>query len=210
MSETDNILFKEGKSLPVIEEFYSLQGEGYNTGKAAYFIRVGGCDICCSWCDSKMSWNPEFGTQTSIEAIIQNVLACRANAIVVTGGEPLMYNLNPLCDQMKQNGITTFLETSGSYALSGLWDWICLSPKKKYPPLTELYAKANELKVVMYDESDFIWAEENALLVNSGCKLFLQPEWSRYKKNIATIVEYIKQNPKWSISLQAHKFMRIP
>lgn len=202
--------FQNGLYLPVVEEFYSLQGEGYNTGKPAYFIRVGGCDICCSWCDSKISWDQDSGTQTGIETIIQNILENKANAIVVTGGEPLSYNLNPLCKLLKQHNITTFLETSGSFALTGIWDWICLSPKKNYPPLADLYTKAHELKVVIYDESDFAWAEENALLVNAGCQLFLQPEWSRYKKNIASIVEYIKQNPKWRISLQAHKFMRIP
>ena len=189
-------IFEGGNKLPVIEEFYSLQGEGYNTGKAAYFIRVGGCDICCSWCDSK--------------DIINNIATTPAKAVVVTGGEPLSYNLDPLCSGLKEKNIQTFRETSGAYPLSGVWDWVCLSPKKHTPPLPSVYNIAHELKVVIFEDDDFNWAEEASKKVNSKCKLFLQPEWSRYKQNIAKIVEYIKANPKWCISLQAHKFMRIP
>lgn len=205
-----NDLFKNGNKLPVIEEFYSLQGEGYNTGKPAYFIRVGGCDICCAWCDSKVSWNMNEDTLTDISNVIENTLKCGAKAIVVTGGEPLLYNLDSLCNELKKYGIITFLETSGSYPLSGKWDWICLSPKKQNPPIEEVVLKANELKVVIFDESDFEWAETCASMVSRECKLFLQPEWSKYKQNIGTIVEYIKRNIKWRISLQSHKFMRIP
>ena len=203
-------IFEGGNKLPVIEEFYSLQGEGYNTGKAAYFIRVGGCDICCSWCDSKISWSPDLHSLTPIETIINNVAMTPAKAVVVTGGEPLSYNLDPLCSGLKKNNIQTFLETSGAYAITGIWDWICLSPKKHTPPLPSVYNIAHELKVVIFEDDDFLWAEEAAKNVNTECKLFLQPEWSRYKQNIAKIVEYIKANPKWCISLQAHKFMRIP
>lgn len=210
MKDLENLIFENGNKLPVIEEFYSLQGEGYNTGKPAYFIRVGGCDICCSWCDSKVSWNMNEDTLTDIENIIENTVASGAKATVVTGGEPLMYNLDPLCNGLKKYGITTFLETSGSYPLSGTWDWICLSPKKQNPPLPAMNANAQELKVVIFDESDYEWAEKCSELVSPVCKLFLQPEWSRYKQNIGVIVDYIKKNTKWRISLQAHKFMRIP
>ncbi|MBI5219547.1 MAG: 7-carboxy-7-deazaguanine synthase QueE [Bacteroidia bacterium] len=203
-------IFEGGNKLPVTEEFYSLQGEGYNTGKAAYFIRIGGCDICCSWCDSKITWNSGLQSLTDIKDIIDKARAVPAKAVVVTGGEPLMYNLDPLCEGLKKHSIKTFIETSGSHPISGTWDWICLSPKKQTPPLNSIYSMAHELKVVIFDEDDFDRAEENSRLVNKKCKLYLQPEWSRYRQNILVIVEYIKAHPYWSISLQAHKFMRIP
>jgi len=203
-------LLKEGKLLPVMEEFYSLQGEGHNIGKAAYFLRIGGCDIGCSWCDVKESWNAELHPLVSTDTIVKNILNCPAKAVVVTGGEPLQYNLDYLCLLLKDNYIQTFLETSGSFQVSGEWDWICLSPKKKSPPLDEVYSLASELKVIIHDESDFIWAEENAKKLTSETILLLQPEWSRRKEMLPLIVSYILNHPMWNISLQSHKYMNIP
>lgn len=203
-------IFDNGNKLPLIEEFYSLQGEGYNTGKAAYFIRIGGCDICCSWCDSKISWNANEYEAVPVETIVAKAEECTARAVVVTGGEPLQYNLTVICNLLKKKGFETFIETAGTNTLTGTWDWICLSPKKHNPPTIELFEKAHELKVVIYNKEDLIWAEECSHKVSDNCKLFLQPEWSKYNSNIEFIVEYIKKNPKWRISLQAHKFMHIP
>ncbi len=200
----------KGKELPLVEQFYTIQGEGFHTGKAAYFIRIGGCDIGCRWCDSKVSWSPGIHKLVSVEDIVSNVLSHAAKSVVVTGGEPSLYNLNPLCDALKEHGIETFIETSGAYALQGTWDWICVSPKPNVNPLPEMYQRADELKVIIYEENDLIWAEECAKKVKDGCFLFLQPEWSRYSVNIDPIVEYVKNNPQWMISLQAHKFMKIP
>jgi 7-carboxy-7-deazaguanine synthase len=208
--EEMNDIFRGGELLPVIEEFYSLQGEGFNTGRAAYFIRVGGCDICCSWCDSKISWSPDSGNLVKIEDIVNRIVSCPAKAVVVTGGEPLTYNLDPLCEKLAEFGITSFLETSGSFPLSGEWDWICLSAKKHYPPQPEIFGLANELKIVVCSQDDFLWAKECAEKVNEECHLFLQPEWSCHKMVTPLIVDFIKQNPAWRISLQSHKFMRIP
>ena len=210
MIKYDDNIFEDGKKLPLMEEFYTIQGEGYHTGKPAYFIRLGGCDIGCNWCDTKLSWNPELHKLVKVEEIAVKAGTYPAKAVVVTGGEPLSYNLDFLCSKLKKFNIKTFLETSGAYKLSGKWDWICLSPKKQNPPLPEIYAKANELKVIILSNNDFQWAENNAKQVNKSCKLYLQPEWSRYKKIIPAIIEYIKNNPKWSISLQSHKFMNIP
>lgn len=210
MKKFANNIFEDGKKLPLMEEFYTIQGEGYHTGKPAYFIRLGGCDIGCSWCDTKLSWNPELHKLVKVEEIAIKARTYPAKAVVVTGGEPLSYNLDFLCSELKKFNIKTFLETSGPYKLSGKWDWICLSPKKQNPPLPEIYAKANELKVIILSDNDFQWAEKNAKYVNKSCKLYLQPEWSIYKKIIPAIVEYVKNNPKWSISLQSHKFMNIP
>lgn len=204
------LLLKEGWLLPVMEEFYSIQGEGRNTGKAAYFIRIGGCDVGCCWCDVKESWNADLHNLTDTDKIIANILDCPAKAVVVTGGEPLIYNLDYLCSCLKQKNILTFLETSGSQELSGTWDWICLSPKKNNPPLPVIYTKANELKVIIHEVSDFDWAEKNVALTGADTILLLQPEWSRRKEMIPLIVDYILKNPKWSISLQAHKYMNIP
>jgi 7-carboxy-7-deazaguanine synthase len=204
----DQIL--DGKMLPIVEEFYSIQGEGVHTGKAAYFIRIGGCDIACEWCDTKFSWdhNPEVFVE--VNEVIKRASSVAAKAVVVTGGEPLIHNLNYLCEKLKENNISTFLETSGAYDLTGQWDWICLSPKKQNPPKPEIYAKADELKVIIQSKEDFIWAEGNAKLIGPNCKLLLQPEWSCFHKIIKVVVEYVKSNPKWNISLQAHKFMQIP
>jgi len=205
-----NELPGDGKALPLVEDFYTVQGEGYHTGKAAYFVRIGGCDVGCSWCDTRFSWNPEIHPVTDSEEIVRRVLASGADSVVVTGGEPLMWNLNLLCSLFKRNRIMTFLETSGAYQLSGEWDWICLSPKKNMPPVPPVIEMAHELKVVVSDESDFLWAEEQSRQVKRECLLYLQPEWSVSETMIPEIVEYVKRNTKWMISLQAHKYMKIP
>ena len=204
-------LLKNGNiKLPVVEEFYSLQGEGFHTGKAAYFIRIGGCDIGCKWCDSAFTWDASLHPETEVDKIVENASHCKAHAVVVTGGEPLMWNLNYLCSSLKEKKIETFLETSGAYPLTGLWDWICLSPKKQMPPLPDIYKLANELKVIVSDHSDFNWALQNYTLVDNDCHLFLQPEWSVHKTITPAVVEFIKDHPEWRISLQSHKFIRIP
>jgi len=200
----------EGRELPLMEEFYSLQGEGHNTGQAAYFIRIGGCDVGCHWCDVKEAWNAGIFSPVPVDQIIQQAASYAAKAIVVTGGEPLMYNLDYLCQGLKKEGIRCFLETSGSHPMSGQWDWVCLSPKKDGPPDSSIFPQADELKMIIYEQEDFSWAEENAGKVNKNCLLFLQPEWSRMKQMIPLMVNYIKEHPKWRISLQSHKFMHIP
>ena len=208
MSEQD--LFRGGKLLPMMEEFYTLQGEGFNTGIASYFVRIGGCDIGCSWCDSKRSWNPERHPLVDVESVITRALNHKSKAIVVTGGEPSLYQLGYLTEKAYVAGFRLFLETSGVYELSGSWDWICLSPKKQSPPRAEYYNKANELKVIISDISDFDWAEEVAGKVDEPCHLFLQPEWSRREEMMKAIIEYILINPKWRISIQTHKVWGIP
>lgn len=203
-------IFEGGRKLPLVEEFYTIQGEGYHTGKAAYFIRIGGCDVGCSWCDTKFSWNPDHHPVVPAEQIIEHVTAFPAAAVVVTGGEPLMVNLDYLTGLLRQKGIETFLETSGAYPLSGQWDWICLSPKKSAPPVEELFKQAHELKVIIETKEDIDWAVENGSRVKETCKLFLQPEWSQRETILPDIIEYVKQHPQWMISLQSHKYMRIP
>jgi len=210
MINFDEEIAKEGLKLPLVEEFYSLQGEGFHTGKAAYFIRIGGCDIGCRWCDSKISWNPNIHPLVSIDSIVSNALKTAANAVVVTGGEPSLFNLEPLTKKLKVHGIQTFIETAGVKPLTGTWDWICLSPKRNSPPLDEFFEKAHELKVIIYNDDDFLWAEETASKVNSNCMLYMQSEWSKYQENIPIIVDYVKTYPKWNVSLQSHKFMHIP
>jgi 7-carboxy-7-deazaguanine synthase len=199
-----------GYILPVVEEFFSLQGEGFHTGKAAYFIRLGGCDIGCSWCDSRFSWNPDMHPMVETKSIIDRVFDSGADSVVVTGGEPLMWNLNLICNGLKEKNIRTFIETSGAYPLSGKWDWICLSPKKNMPPVNEICTIADELKVIIQDVSDFNWAEKYREMVSAECRLYLQPEWSRFESIIPEIVGYIKKNQHWRISLQVHKYMHIP
>jgi len=210
MINFDEEIAKKGLELPLVEEFYSLQGEGFHTGKAAYFIRIGGCDIGCRWCDSKISWNPNIHPLVSIDSIVSNALKTAANAVVVTGGEPSLFNLEPLTKKLKAHGIQTFIETAGVKPLTGTWDWICLSPKRNSPPLEEFFEKAHELKVIIYNDDDFLWAEETASKVNSNCMLYMQSEWSKYQENIPIIVDYVKTYPKWNVSLQSHKFMHIP
>jgi organic radical activating enzyme len=210
LEQSSEKLLREGKVLPVMEEFYTLQGEGFNTGQAAYFIRVGGCDVGCKWCDVKESWNANDFPPVSTDLVVEHAMAWPAKAIVVTGGEPLLYNMDYLCDELHQRSIRTFLETSGSQPLSGSWDWICVSPKKDAPPLTEVANLANELKVIIRDDTDFQWGEENTHLVSESCLLYLQPEWSQRATMMPRIIRYIQENPKWRISLQSHKYMRIP
>jgi len=200
----------DGLFLPLVEDFFTIQGEGFHTGKPAYFIRIGGCDVGCSWCDTRFSWDPDIHPVTDTEEIVRRALASGADSVVVTGGEPLMWNLGILCSQLKSHGVRIFLETSGAYPLSGVWDWICLSPKKKMPPVPPIIEMAHELKIIVSDEYDFQWAEEYSRKVRKECLLYLQPEWSVREIMIPEIVEYIKRNTRWMISLQAHKYMKIP
>ncbi|MBK9390211.1 MAG: 7-carboxy-7-deazaguanine synthase QueE [Bacteroidetes bacterium] len=199
-----------GKKLPLVEEFFTLQGEGFQTGRAAYFIRLGGCDVGCSWCDSRYSWDQDIHPLVDTEKIIENVLDSGTDSVVVTGGEPLMWDLGYLCKELKGHRINTFIETSGAYPLTGIWDWICLSPKKNMPPVGKICEVADELKIIIQNKNDFIWAEKYKDLVNKDCKLFLQPEWSKFQTIIPEIVEYVKKHPEWRVSLQSHKYMHIP
>ncbi len=205
-----NQLLEQGLLLPLMEEFYTLQGEGYNTGEAAWFIRIGGCDVGCRWCGVKESWNPKLHPPTATDSIVAHAIENPSSAVVVTGGEPLMYNLDYLCRQLRGKGCKTYLETSGAYPLTGKWDWICLSPKKNMAPRQNIISRANELKVIIYNDSDIAWAEKYADQVSPACRLFLQPEWSRAKYITPVIIDYVMKNPKWKISLQTHKFMKIP
>lgn len=198
-----------GELLPLMEEFYTIQGEGYHTGRAAHFIRLAGCEVGCHWCDVKESWDEELHPAIETEAIVERVHD-NANLVVVTGGEPLMWNLDALTAKLKNRGLETNIETSGAYELSGEFDWICLSPKKNKLPTDSVYAAADELKVIVYNKHDFIFAEEQAALVNSNALLFLQPEWGKRNEMMPLIVEYVKANPKWKISLQTHKYLDIP
>ncbi len=198
-----------GKMLPLMEEFYTIQGEGFYTGTAAYFIRIGGCDVGCHWCDVKESWNAELHPPTKIQAIVDNA-RIYTNTVVITGGEPLMWDMLPITSLLKENGMRIHIETSGAYELSGVWDWICLSPKKNKLPTQSVYEKANELKVIVYNKHDFIFAEEQAAKVNPDAILFLQAEWSRREEMTPSIVDYVMKNPKWRISLQTHKYLNIP
>jgi len=206
----DDVALNGGGRLPLVEDFYTIQGEGYHTGKPAYFIRLGGCDIGCRWCDAKFTWNPRLFPPVEVEEIVARACSCPAQAVVVTGGEPLRYPLKLLTGKLHEHGIAIFLETSGAYPLSGSFDWICLSPKRQQPPLEAIYAAADELKVIVESEADFAWAEESAAKVGKACLRYLQPEWSRYELLIPAVVEYAKQHPQWNISVQTHKFMHIP
>jgi organic radical activating enzyme len=201
--------------LPVMEHFYTIQGEGFHQGKAAYFIRLGGCDVGCVWCDVKESWDASKHPGFTIDEIVDMAVGgCPENKediiVVITGGEPLMHSLDKLTAALKLRGFKTNIETSGAHPLSGHWDWICLSPKKFKAPLPGLITAANELKVVVYNKSDFAWAEKYAALVNPDCLLYLQPEWSKAAEMTPLMVDYIKQNPRWRISLQIHKYMNVP
>ncbi|HEX9979498.1 MAG TPA: 7-carboxy-7-deazaguanine synthase QueE [Flavobacterium sp.] len=195
--------------LPLMEEFYTVQGEGFHTGTAAYFIRTGGCDVGCHWCDVKESWNAALHPATPIETIVENAKQI-AKTVVVTGGEPLMYDMSALTAELKAQGLRAHIETSGAYELTGEWDWICLSPKKTMLPTASVYANAHELKVIIFNRHDFIFAEEQAKKVNGNAILFLQPEWAKRDEMTPLIVDYVKENPKWRISLQTHKYLNIP
>ncbi len=193
-----------------MEDFYTIQGEGYFQGHAAYFIRLGGCDVGCVWCDVKESWDAAAHPVVSVNEIVERAKSSGGNIVVITGGEPAMYDLMELTTDLKAEGLRTHIETSGAYPLTGTWDWVCFSPKKFKAPDASIYPQCHELKVIIYNKSDFSWAEEFAEKVNSSCKLFLQPEWSREKEMLPLIIDYVKQNPKWRISLQVHKYMDIP
>ncbi len=198
-----------GLMLPLMEAFYTIQGEGFHTGTAAYFVRIGGCDVGCHWCDVKESWNADLHPPTSIDEIVKQAITY-AKTIVVTGGEPLMWDMNPLTAALKNQDCKTHIETSGAYKLTGFWDWICLSPKKNKLPLQEVYDQAHELKVIVFNKHDFVFAEDQAQKVNPNAILFLQPEWSKKEEMTPLIVDYVMKNPKWRVSLQTHKYLNIP
>lgn len=202
-------LVSDGYYVPLMEEFYTIQGEGFHTGKAAYFIRIGGCDVGCHWCDVKESWNASLHPPTHVNTIAENARN-HADTVVVTGGEPLTWNMGPLTKALKQYKLKIHLETSGAYPLTGIWDWICLSPKKTKPPRDEWYQVANEVKIIVYNRHDLKWAEMHAERVSKDCALFLQPEWSKRNEVMPIIAQYILENPKWRISLQTHKYIGIP
>jgi 7-carboxy-7-deazaguanine synthase len=197
-------------SLPVMEHFYTLQGEGFHQGKAAYFIRLGGCDVGCVWCDVKDSWDATKHPLLKIEDLIFNISETATEIVVITGGEPLMHNLDELTKELHAAGLKTNIETSGAHPMSGEWDWICLSPKKFKAPLPEIIPHANELKIIVFNKSDFEWAEKYAALVSPECKLYLQPEWDKATEMTPLIIDYIKANPKWELSLQIHKYINVP
>ena len=194
---------KINTSLPVMEAFYTIQGEGYHQGKAAYFIRLAGCDVGCVWCDVKESWDKNLYPLKSIDEIVEE-------AKQYPGGEPTLHNLDILTQNLKKEGFETNIETSGSSPLTGKWDWICLSPKKFKPPLAEILPIANELKIVIFNKSDFAWAEKYAELVSPSCRLYLQPEWEKAENVTPLIIDYIKLNPQWQLSLQIHKYINVP
>ncbi len=202
-------LINNGEMLPLMEEFYTIQGEGFHTGKAAYFIRIGGCDVGCHWCDVKESWNADLHPPTITDTIVNNAKS-NANTVVVTGGEPSMWNLDYITNALQNANLKTHVETSGAYKLTGTWDWICLSPKKTKLPLADIYPNAQELKMIVFNKNDFKFAEEQAAKVSESCELFLQPEWSNKEKMTPLIVDYVMRNPKWKISLQTHKYLNIP
>ena len=196
--------------LPIMEYFYTIQGEGFYSGRAAFFIRTAGCDVGCVWCDVKESWDKEKHPLLTIDFLINEVKNSGTQLVVITGGEPAMYNLTTIVNRIKELNIEVAIETSGCYNLNGDVDWYCFSPKKFKAPVEEAYTKASELKVVISHPSDFEWAESHLTKINSTCKLYLQPEWSKQERFLPEIIEYVKNHPKWRISLQTHKFMDIP
>lgn len=210
MEKEDELLLKAGKCLPIMEHFYTIQGEGANTGKAAYFIRIGGCDVGCHWCDVKESWDANLHPVKPVDELFSFLESTPTKDVVITGGEPSLYNLSHLCTELKSRGFNTFIETCGAHTLTGKWDWICLSPKKNLPPKKEVYEIADELKVIIHNKNDFKWAEEHAKKAASHCKLYLQPEWSKMDEMMTKTIDYVMAHPKWNISLQTHKFMHIP
>lgn len=196
--------------LPVMEAFYTIQGEGFHQGRAAYFIRLAGCNVGCFWCDVKESWDVDKHPKLALDEIVRQASKEPGRLAVITGGEPLMHNLDELTFRLQSEGFETNIETSGSFPLSGSWNWICVSPKKFRPPTEEALAKANELKVIIYNKNDFAWAEKHAALVNETCKLYLQPEWERASVMTPFIIDYIKENPRWELSLQIYKYVNVP
>jgi len=209
MTQEIQDLVNKGKMLPLMEEFYTIQGEGFHKGTAAYFIRIGGCDVGCHWCDVKESWIASLHPPTEAENIVANAKKY-SDTVVITGGEPLMWDMTHLTWLLKREGLQIHIETSGAYELSGIWDWICLSPKKTKLPTQDIYDRANELKVIIYNNDDFKFAEEQAQKVNKDCILYMQPEWSNRDKMISKIVDYVMKHPKWKVSLQTHKYLNIP
>lgn len=205
-----SLITEDIQTLPVMEAFYTIQGEGFHQGRAAYFIRLGGCDVGCFWCDVKESWDASLHPQLSLEEIIDGATQYPGRLAVVTGGEPLLHNLDELTSQLHNAGFETNIETSGSSPLSGDWDWICLSPKKFKAPVPGNLPLANELKVVIYNKHDFEWAETYAAQVSPSCKLYLQPEWEKAPVVTPLIIDYIKANPQWELSLQVHKYINVP
>lgn len=195
---------------PVMEHFYTIQGEGYHQGRAAYFVRLGGCDVGCVWCDVKESWDGSKFPRFSAEEITAFIKSTPAEMVVITGGEPLMHSLDHLTKTLQEAGLETNIETSGSHPLSGQWNWICLSPKKFKAPLAEIVPKAHELKVVIFHPSDLQWAESWAAKTSPDCKLYLQPEWEKRETMTPLIIEYVKSHPQWEISLQIHKYLNVP
>lgn len=210
LGKQEGLLLEKGEMLPIMEEFYTIQGEGFHTGRAAYFVRVGGCDVGCHWCDVKESWNAELHPLKPVKSTVAEALKNDSKVVVVTGGEPTAYNLQCLTQELKDKGVATHLETSGAYGITGEWDWICLSPKKNMKPLEENCKLANELKVIVYNNDDLKWAEEYALKVNKDCYLYLQPEWSKREQLMPKIINYVMEHPQWMISIQTHKYLRIP
>ncbi|WP_445711009.1 7-carboxy-7-deazaguanine synthase QueE [Flavobacterium sp.] len=199
----------KGEMLPLMEEFYTIQGEGFHTGTAAYFIRIGGCDVGCHWCDVKESWNADLHPPTATDIIVANAKKY-AETVVITGGEPLTWDMSLITAKLKQAGMKVHIETSGAYSVTGNWDWFCLSPKKMKLPVQSAYDIANELKVIVYNKHDFQFAEEQAAKTNKNAILFLQPEWSKKEEMTPLIIDYVMNNPKWRISLQTHKYLNIP
>ena len=197
-------------SLPIMESFYTLQGEGFHQGRAAYFIRLGGCDVGCVWCDVKDSWDASKHPQLAITQIVSDAAAHPGRLAVITGGEPLLHQLDELTTALKAAGFETNIETSGSSAMSGTWDWVCLSPKKFKSPVADAISAADELKVVIFNKSDFAWAEQYAAQVKPGCKLYLQPEWDKKLEMLPLIINYIKAHPQWELSIQSHKYIDVP
>ena len=193
-----------------MEDFYTIQGEGFYQGHAAYFVRLGGCDVGCVWCDVKDSWDASRHPLLSVAEIVSRVQTGKGKIVVITGGEPVMYNLEKLTSALKEAGFRTHIETSGVYPLTGTWDWVCFSPKKFKKPDPTIFFAADELKVIVNHKSDLAWAEEFTLSLKSSCQLFLQPEWSKEKEMLPRIIDYVKENPKWQVSLQVHKYMNIP
>ena len=208
LDKNTQVALQKGEILPLMEAFYSLQGEGFYKGTAAYFIRLGGCDVGCHWCDVKESWAAEAHPLVPVDTIVTDALT-HSKTMIITGGEPLMWNLDLLTEKLRAAGARTHIETSGAHPLSGTFDWICLSPKKIKRPVGDVLQKANELKMVIYNNNDFLFAEEMAAQVSSDCLLYLQPEWSKRNKVIPKIVDYVMAHPQWKASLQMHKYLDI-
>ncbi|MGI4875420.1 MAG: 7-carboxy-7-deazaguanine synthase QueE [Janthinobacterium lividum] len=210
LSELLPILTPTVPALPVMEQFYTIQGEGFNTGRAAYFIRLGGCDVGCVWCDVKESWDADAHPRQTVDELVAAASEFAGRNVVITGGEPLMHDCGPLTRALQAAGFQTWIETSGAHPLSGNWDWICVSPKKFKAPLPDVLAHADELKIVVFNDSDFRWAEEHAAQVPATTRLYLQPEWSRAARMTPALIDYVKANPRWQVSLQTHKYLDIP